>query len=142
MASKIKSGAKSYKHFIESIMPIKYSFTPSALINTYNRKIMTKVAELFESSSQRDHVLLADCGSWLVQDAGMDRSGFYMTIRLHPLAKHLEAVQAEGQVIIGKFLALFYGRNASGTFYEDHDKYLEGENMTVYVETSSRTIGD
>ena len=123
-------------------MPIKYSFAPNELINTYNRKIMTKVAELFESSSQRDHALLVDCGSWLVQDEGLDRSGFYMTIRLHPLAKHHEAVQVEGRVIIGKFMALFYGRNASGTFYEDHDKYLEGEPMTVYVETSSRTIGD
>lgn len=31
-------------------MPIKYSFTPRELINTYNRKVMTKVAEIFESS--------------------------------------------------------------------------------------------
>ena len=123
-------------------MPIKYSFTPRELINTYNRKVMTKVAEVFESSPQRDGVILEDCGSWLVQEAWQDRGGFYMTIRLHPLDKHREAVQEEGRRIIGKFLDMFLGRKASGTFYEGQDGYLEGERVTVYVETSSYSIGD
>ena len=123
-------------------MPIKNSFTPRELVNICNRKVMTKVAEIFESSPQRAHVLLEDCGFWLVQEAWLDRGGFYMTIRLHPMDKHREAVQEEGRVIIGKFLAMFSDRKASGTSYEGQDKYLEGEKMTVYVETSSHSIGD
>jgi len=123
-------------------MPIKYSFTPRELINTYNRKVMTKVAEIFESSPQRDGIILEDCGSWLVQEAWMDRGGVYLTIRLHPLDKHREAVQEEGRRITGKFLDMFTGRKASGTTYEGQDGYLEGEKVTVYVETSSHSIGD
>jgi len=123
-------------------MPIKYSFTPSELINTYNRKVMTKVAEVFESSPCRDGIVLEDCGSWLVQEAWVDRGGFYLTIRLAPLDKHREAVQEEGRRIIGKFLDVFSGRKASGTTYEGQDGYLEGEKVTVYVETSSHSIGD
>ena len=123
-------------------MPIKYSFTPHELINTYNRKVMTKVAELFESSPHRDGIVLEDCGSWLVQEAWQDRGGFYLTIRLAPLDKHREAVQEEGRVIIRKFLDMFLGRKASGTTYEGQDGYLEGEKVTVYVETSSHSIGD
>lgn len=123
-------------------MPIKYSFTPRELINTYNRKVMTKVAEVFESSPCRDGIILEDCGSWFVQEAWVDRGGFYMTIRLAPLDKHREAVQEEGRVIIRKFLDMFLGRKASGTFYEGQDGYLEGERVTVYVETSSYSIGD
>ena len=123
-------------------MPIKYSFTPHELINTYNRKVMTKVAEIFESSPQRDGIILEDCGSWLVQEAWQDRGGFYMTIRLAPLDKGREAVQEEGRRITGKFLDMFTGRKASGTTYEGQDGYLEGERVTVYVETSSHSIGD
>jgi len=123
-------------------MPIKYSFTPRELINTYNRKVMTKVAEVFESSPHRDGIVLEDCGSWLVQEAWQDRGGFYLTIRLAPLDKHREAVQEEGRRIIGKFLDMFTGRKASGTTYEGQDGYLEGEKVTVYVETSSHSIGD
>jgi hypothetical protein len=123
-------------------MPIKYSFTPRELINTYNRKVMTKVAEIFESSPQRDGIILEDCGSWLVQEAWQDRGGFYMTIRLAPLDKGREAVQEEGRRITGKFLDMFTGRKASGTTYEGQDGYLEGERVTVYVETSSHSIGD
>jgi len=123
-------------------MPIKYSFTPRELINTYNRKVMTKVAEIFESSPQRDGIILEDCGSWLVQEAWQDRGGFYMTIRLAPLDKGREAVQEEGRRITGKFLDMFSGRKASGTTYEGQDGYLEGERVTVYVETSSHSIGD
>ena len=123
-------------------MPIKYSFTPRELINTYNRKVMTKVAEIFESSPQRDGIILEDCGSWLVQEAWQDRGGFYMTIRLAPLDKGREAVQEEGRRITGKFLDMFTGRKASGTTYEGQDGYLEGESVTVYVETSSHSIGD
>jgi hypothetical protein len=123
-------------------MPIKYSFTPRELINTYNRKVMTKVAEIFESSPQRDGIILEDCGSWLVQEAWQDRGGFYMTIRLAPLDKGREAVQEEGRRITGKFLDMFTGRKASGTTYEGQDGYLEGEKVTVYVETSSHSIGD
>jgi len=123
-------------------MPIKYSFTPRELINTYNRKVMTKVAEIFESSPQRDGIILEDCGSWLVQEAWQDRGGFYMTIRLAPLDKGREAVQEEGRRITGKFLGMFSGRKASGTTYEGQDGYLEGERVTVYVETSSHSIGD
>jgi hypothetical protein len=123
-------------------MPIKYSFTPRELINTYNRKVMTKVAEIFESSPQRDGIILEDCGSWLVQEAWQDRGGFYMTIRLAPLDKGREAVQEEGRRIIGKFLDVFSGRKASGTTYEGQEGYLEGGRVTVYVETSSHSIGD
>ena len=123
-------------------MPIKYSFTPRELINTYNRKVMTKVAEIFESSPQRDGIILEDCGSWLVQEAWMDRGGVYLTIRLHPLDKRREAVQEEGRVIIRKFLDVFSGRKASGTTYEGQEGYLEGGRVTVYVETSSHSIGD
>ena len=123
-------------------MPIKYSFTPRELINTYNRKVMTKGAEIFESSPQRDGIILEDCGSWLVQEAWQDRGGFYMTIRLAPLDKGREAVQEEGRRITGKFLDMFTGRKASGTTYEGQDGYLEGESVTVYVETSSHSIGD
>jgi hypothetical protein len=123
-------------------MPIKYSFTPRELINTYNRKVMTKVAEIFESSPQRDGIILEDCGSWLVQEAWQDRGGFYMTIRLAPLDKGREAVQEEGRRITGAFLDMFTGRKASGTTYEGQDGYLEGERVTVYVETSSYSIGD
>jgi len=123
-------------------MPIKYSFTPRELINTYNRKVMTKVAEIFESSPQRDGVILEDCGSWLEQRDWTDRTGFYMTIRLAPLDKGREAVQEEGRRITGKFLDMFTGRKASGTTYEGQDGYLEGERVTVYVETSSHSIGD
>ena len=123
-------------------MPIKYSFTPRELINTYNRKVMTKVAEIFESSPQRDGIILEDCGSWLEQRDWTDRTGFYMTIRLAPLDKHSEAVQEEGRRITGKFLDMFTGRKASGTTYEGQDGYLEGERVTVYVETSSHSIGD
>ena len=123
-------------------MPIKYSFTPRELINTYNRKVMTKVAEIFESSPQRDGIILEDCGSWLVQEAWQDRGGFYMTIRLAPLDKGREAVQEEGRRITGKFLDMFTGRKASGTTYEGQDGYLKGERVTVYVETSSHSIGD
>jgi len=123
-------------------MPIKYSFTPRELINTYNRKVMTKVAEVFESSPCRDEIVLEDCGSWLIQGAWVDRCGFYMTIRLAPLDKHREAVQEEGRRIIGKFLDVFTGRKASGTTYEGQEGYLEGGRVTVYVETSSHSIGD
>ena len=123
-------------------MPIKYSFTPRELINAYNRKVMTKVAEVFELSPQRDGVILEDCGSWLEQRDWTDRTGFYMTIRLAPLDKHREAVQEEGRRIIGKFLDVFSGRKASGTTYEGQEGYLEGEKVTVYVETSSYSIGD
>jgi hypothetical protein len=123
-------------------MPIKYSFTPRELINTYNRKVMTKVAEIFESSPQRDGIILEDCGSWLVQEAWQDRGGFYMTIRLAPLDKGRTAVQEEGRRITGAFLDMFTGRKASGTTYEGQDGYLEGERVTVYVETSSHSIGD
>jgi hypothetical protein len=123
-------------------MPIKYSFTPRELINVYNRKVMTKVAEVFEWSPQRDGVILEDCGSWLEQRDWTDRTGFYMTIRLAPLDKHREAVQEEGRRIIGKFLDAFSGRKASGTTYEGQEGYLEGEKVTVYVETSSHSIGD
>jgi hypothetical protein len=123
-------------------MPIKYSFTPRELINTYNRKVMTKVAEVFESSPCRDGIVLEDCGSWLVQEAWQDRTGFYMTIRLAPLDKRREAVQEEGRRIIGKFVDMFTGRKASGTTYEGQEGYLEGERVTVYVETSSHSIGD
>jgi hypothetical protein len=100
------------------------------------------VAEIFESSPQRDGVILEDCGSWLVQEAWQDRGGFYMTIRLAPLDKGREAVQEEGRRITGKFLDMFTGRKASGTTYEGQEGYLEGEKVTVYVETSSHSIGD
>ena len=81
-------------------MPIKYSFTPRELINTYNRKVMTKVAEVFESSPPHLRgIVLEDCGSWLVQEAWQDRTGFYMTIRLAPLDKAREAVQEEGTIL-------------------------------------------
>lgn len=65
-----------------------------------------------------------------------------MTIRLAPLDKHRDTVSLEGRRIIGKFLDMITGRKASGTTYEGQDGYLEGENMTVYVETSSHSIGD
>jgi hypothetical protein len=123
-------------------MPIKYSFTPHELINTYNRKVMTKVAEVFESSPHLRGIVLEDCGSWVVQEAWQDRTGFYMTIRLAPLDKHREAVQEEGRRIIGKFVDMFTGRKASGTTYEGQEGYLEGGRVTVYVETSSHSIGD
>ncbi len=123
-------------------MPIKYSFTPSELINTRNRNVMNKVAEIFASSSQRDAVILEDCGSWLIQEAWQDRSGIYMTIRLAPLDMRREAVQEEGRVITRKFLDLFPDRTASGTFYEGQDGYLEGEKVTVFVQTASRSIAD
>jgi hypothetical protein len=123
-------------------MPIKHSFTPQELINTYNRKVMNKVAEIFASSPQREGVILEDCGSWLVQEAWQDRTGFYMTIRLAPLDKHREAVQEEGRVITRKFLDMFPDRTASGTFYEGQDKYLEGEKVTVFVQTAAFSIGD
>jgi hypothetical protein len=61
---------------------------------------------------------------------------------LAPLDKHREAVQEEGRRITGKFLDMFTGRKASGTTYEGQDGYLEGERVTVYVETSSHSIGD
>ena len=123
-------------------MPIKYSFTPRELINTYNRKVMTKVAEVFESSPCRDGIVLEDCGSWLVQEAWQDRTGFYMTIRLAPLDKHREAVQEEGRVITRKFLDMFPDRTASGTFYEGQDGYLMGEKVTVFVQTAAFSIAD
>ena len=123
-------------------MPIKYSFTPRELINTYNRKVMTKVAEVFESSPCRDGIVLEDCGSWLVQEAWQDRTGFYMTIRLAPLDKHREDVQEEGRVITRKFLDMFPDRTASGTFYEGQDGYLEGEKVTVFVQTAAYSIAD
>ena len=123
-------------------MPIKYSFTPHELINTYNRKVMTKVAEVFESSPHLRGIVLEDCGSWVVQEAWQDRGGFYLTIRLAPLDKHREAVQEEGRRIIGKFVDMFTGRKASGTTYEGQEGYLEGGRVTVYVETSSHSIGD
>ena len=123
-------------------MPIKYSFTPHELINTYNRKVMTKVAKVFESSPHLRGIVLEDCGSWVVQEAWQDRGGFYLTIRLAPLDKHREAVQEEGRRIIGKFVDMFTGRKASGTTYEGQEGYLEGGRVTVYVETSSHSIGD
>ncbi|NBZ96754.1 MAG: hypothetical protein EBR40_10080 [Proteobacteria bacterium] len=123
-------------------MPIKYSFTPRELINTYNRKVMTKVAEVFEKSPCRDGIVLEDCGSWLVQEAWQDRTGFYMTIRLAPLDKHLEPVQEEGRVITRKFLDMFPDRTSAGTFYEGQDGYLEGEKVTVFVQTAAFSIGD
>ncbi|NDE01846.1 MAG: hypothetical protein EBZ91_08880 [Gammaproteobacteria bacterium] len=123
-------------------MPIKHSFTPQELINTYNRKVMNKVAEIFASSPQREGVILEDCGSWLVQEAWQDRVGFYMTIRLAPLDLRREDVQEEGRIITRKFLDMFPDRTANGTFYEGQDGYLEGEKVTVFVQTASFSIAD
>ena len=123
-------------------MPIKHSFTPQELINTYNRKVMNKVAEIFASSPQREGVILEDCGSWLIQEAWQDRVGFYMTIRLAPLDLRREDVQEEGRVITRKFLDLFPDRTSAGTFYEGQDGYLEGEKVTVFVQTASYSIAD
>ena len=129
-------------------MPIKYTFTPRELINTYNRQVMTKVAEIFESvlrngyGGRDESVILEDCGSWLEQLSWTDRMGFYMTIRLHPLDKHREDVQEKGRAITAKFLELFPDRTANGTFYEGHEGYKDGEKVTVYVHTSTTSIGD
>lgn len=128
-------------------MPIKYTFTPRELINTYNRQVMTKVAEIFESVLRNgvaldQSVILEDCGSWLEQSDWTDRSGFYMTIRLHPLDRHREEVQEKGRTIVRRFLELFPARTANGTSYEGQDGYKDGEKVTVYVHTSTYSIGD
>ena len=128
-------------------MPIKYTFTPSELINSYNRKVMVKVAEIFESvlrngyGGRDESVILEDCGSWLEQLPWTDRMGFYMTIRLHPLDKHREDVQEKGRAITAKFLEVFRG-SSLGTFYEGQDGYKDGEKVTVFVHTSTTSIGD
>ena len=129
-------------------MPIKYTFTPRELINSYNRQVMTKVAEIFESvlgnryGTRDESVILEDCGSWLEQLSWTDRGGFYMTIRLHPLDKHRKDVQEKGRAITAKFLELFTGMPANGTFYEGHEGYKDGERVTVYVHTTTTSIGD
>ena len=127
-------------------MPIKYTFTPRELINSYNRQVMTKVAEIFESVLRKgvaldQSVILEDCGSWLEQLSWTDRMGFYMTIRLHPLDKHREDVQEKGRAITAKFLEVFRG-SSLGTFYEGQEGYKDGEKVTVFVHTSTTSIGD
>ena len=108
---------------------------------------MTKVAEIFESVLRNgvaldQSVILEDCGSWLEQLSWTDRSGFYMTIRLHPLDKHREDVQEKGRTIVRRFLELFPDRTANGTSYEGQDGFKDGEKVTVFVHTSTYSIGD
>lgn len=123
-------------------MPIKYPFTPREFLNVTNRDVMIKVAQIFEACPHRDSILLEDCGSWLVQSDWTDRTGYYMTIRLHPLDKGRMNVQEAGRDITRKFLSLFPGKRPNGITYEGHEGYLEGEKVTVFVETDMHSIGD
>ena len=123
-------------------MPIKHSFTPSELINSTNRTVMTKVAKLFESNPQCEGLILEDCGSWLEQRDWTDRSGFYMTLRLAPLDKHRDEVQNAGRNIFGKFIDMFPRRNTNGTSYDGYNGLEDGEKVTVFVHTDTTSIGD
>ena len=123
-------------------MPIKYPFTPRELINAANRNIMNRVAEIFETCPHRDGLILEDCGSWLVQSDWTDRTGYYMTIRLAPLDKGRKEVQEAGRDVTRKFLGLFPERKQTGVTYEGQEGYLDGEKVTVFVETDVYSIGD
>jgi hypothetical protein len=121
-------------------MPIRYSFTPRELVDPRNRRVMLGVAEMFEGSPFREGVLLEDAGSWLQQDAWVDRTGFYMTVRLAPLDVGRPEVRAEGRRLVAGFVDAFLGRD--GVSYEGEELYEEGGRLTVFVETAHHSIGD
>lgn len=126
---------------------IKYTFTPSQLLNSYNLKVMTKVASIFDELGEGDYymcrsVILEDLGSWLVQSDWTDRSGYYMTIRLAPLDQHRPEVREMARAIIGRFIDIFVGRNANETKYENQQGLDKGEKVSVFVHTDTNSIGD
>ena len=122
-------------------MAIKHPFTPRELLNSHNLDVMSRVAALFESPIARDRIILEGLGTWLEQGAWTDTTGFYMTIRMHPLYKHLQDTQEAGRTVTRGFLAAFPGRTAEPRF-EGQEGYAEGEPVTVFVTTSTHSIGD
>jgi hypothetical protein len=125
-------------------MPIKQPFTPRDLINSRYLEVMTSVADLFKDPIVRDRIVLEDLGSWLEQSAWTDKSGFYMTIRLAPLYKHLPDTQAAGRQLALDFLTSLTGMRVidAAQVTGQADRLNGGEPVTYVIATSTYHIGD
>lgn len=123
-------------------------FTNSDQLKSTVRALTAKVADLWTQHvaperdyDKRDNVILVNMGHWLEQSSYVDRTGYFITIRLHPLYNHLPRVQESARAVLGSFLALFPGHTAA--HYEGREN-LEGGtgNITLVVETGMFSIGD
>ena len=125
-------------------MPIKQPFTPRDLINSRCLEVMTSVADLFKDPVVRDRIVLEDLGSWLEQSAWTDTTGFYMTIRLAPLYKHLPDTQAAGRQLALDFLTALSGMRVldAAQVTGQADLLNGGEPVTFFSKTATYSIGD
>ena len=125
-------------------MPIKQPFTPRDLINSRCLEVMTSVADLFKDPIVRDRIVLEDLGSWLEQSGWTDKSGFYMTIRLAPLYKHLPDTQAAGRQLALDFLTSLSGMRVidAAQVTGQADRLNRGEPVTYVIATDTYYIGD
>ena len=124
------------------------SITPSDLLNSSNRKLIDRVAAIWDRCvapeadyGTRDNVILVDLGHWLQQGAWADDTGYFLKFRLHPLYKHLPATQRKAAAVLQGFLDLFPQKRE---VYFDNRHALEGneDTVTVVVHTASHSIGD
>jgi hypothetical protein len=126
-------------------MKNKQPFTPRDLINSRYLEVMTSVADLFKDPIVRDRIVLEDLGSWLEQSSWTDKSGFYMTIRLAPLYKHLPDTQAAGRQLALDFLTSRTDTRlepAVAQIAGQADRLNGGEPVTYVIETDTYHIGD
>jgi hypothetical protein len=125
-------------------MKNKQPFTPRNLINSRYLEVMTSVADLFKDPIVRDRIVLEDLGSWLEQSGWTDKSGFYMTIRLAPLYKHLPDTQAAGRQLALDFLTSLSGMRVidAAQVTGQADRLNRGEPVTYVIATDTYYIGD
>ena len=125
-------------------MKNKQPFTPRDLINSHCLEVMTSVADLFKDPIVRDRIVLEDLGSWLEQSGWTDKSGFYMTIRLAPLYKHLPDTQAAGRQLALDFLTSLSGMRVidAAQVTGQADRLNRGEPVTYVIATDTYYIGD
>lgn len=123
-------------------------FTNADQLKSTTRALTAKIADIWtehvapeKNYDWRDNVILVDMGHWFEQGAYVDRTGYFLTIRLHPLYKDLPRVQESARAVLSSFLNLFPERTA--THYEGREN-LEGGtgNITLVVVTGMFSIGD
>jgi hypothetical protein len=116
-------------------------FTPRDFLRSKTRDLMAAVSAIWDREVgpesdpfRRDDVILVELGDWLKQDAWVDKTGFYLKIRPHPLTSEAKRTEKMARVRQA-FLDLF--ENKKGLLEEE-----VGGVQILVVHLATHSIGD
>lgn len=123
---------------------IKNPFRVRDASNPHYLEVLSAIVKLFREESKAagldgDVLIVEDFGTTLVQSDWTDRTGWYVTYRLHPLYSRLKPLVEAAARAEMRFNALFPGKPARR---EEAEPGNPNGKVTLFVENGCHSIGD